>query len=118
MGSWHGDALVRICWLAHIAPVINASNILTALAEPTRLAAIRLLWDGQEHCVCELMERLGASQSRMSRHMATLKAAGLVVDRRDAQWVRYRRAPNIPANVVSLVEAALSLTAQSERIAA
>jgi ArsR family transcriptional regulator len=98
--------------------MIDPFNVLTALAEPTRLAAIQLLWDGQEHCVCELMERLGATQSRMSRHMATLKTAGLVTDRRDAQWVRYRRAPNMSDNVVSLIEAALSLTAQSERIAA
>jgi ArsR family transcriptional regulator len=93
-------------------------NILAALAEPTRLAAIGLLWDGQEHCVCELMEKLGATQSRMSRHMAALKSAGLVVDRRDAQWVRYRRSLNLPADAVRLVEAALSLAAQPERIAA
>ncbi len=93
-------------------------TLLAALAEPTRLAALRLLWDGQEHCVCELMQRLGSSQSRMSRHMATLKAAGLVVDRRDAQWVRYRRAPGLPANIANLVEAALALPAQTERIAA
>ena len=93
-------------------------KLLAALAEPTRLSAVRLLWDGQEHCVCELMERLGATQSRMSRHMATLKAAGLVLDRRDAQWARYRRAPNMPPNVMSLIEAALSVSAQPERIAA
>ena len=52
-------------------------DLLAALAEPTRLGAIRLLWDGQEHCVCELMRELGATQSRMSRHMAVLKRAGL-----------------------------------------
>lgn len=97
---------------------MNAIDILSALAEPTRLAAIRLLWDGQEHCVCELMQRLGASQSRMSRHMAVLKAAGLVTDRRDAQWVRYRRASHLGANTTQLVEAALSLPVQSDRIAA
>ncbi|MBS0641326.1 MAG: metalloregulator ArsR/SmtB family transcription factor [Acetobacteraceae bacterium] len=96
----------------------NAATILSALAEPVRLAAIGLLWDGQEHCVCELMAKLEATQSRMSRHMATLKAAGLVVDRRDAQWVRYRRAPDLPRAVVSLVEAALLLAPQTERIAA
>ncbi len=96
----------------------SAVNILAALAEPTRLAAMRLLWDGQEHCVCELMERLGATQSRMSRHMGTLKLAGLVVDRRDAQWVRYRRAPNLPQHVARLVDAALALPEQSDRIAA
>ena len=96
----------------------DVCNILSALAEPIRLAAIRLLWDGDEHCVCELMEKLGVTQSRMSRHMATLKTAGLVVDRRDAQWVRYRRAPSIPPNVAALVAAALSISAQPQRIAA
>jgi ArsR family transcriptional regulator len=93
-------------------------TLLAALAEPTRLAAIRLLWDGDEHCVCELMERLGASQSRMSRHMAVLKSAGLVRDRRDAQWVRYRRAPHLPEPVATLVQAALSVPQHPERIAA
>jgi ArsR family transcriptional regulator len=64
------------------------------------------------------MRELGASQSRMSRHMAALKAAGLLVDRRDAQWVRYRRAPNLPQEVIALVDAALAMPANQERHAA
>ena len=52
--------------------------VLSAIAEPTRLEAMRLLADGSEHCVCELMRKLGATQSRMSRHMLVLKQAGLV----------------------------------------
>ena len=86
----------------------TAIDILSALAEPTRLGAIRLLWDGHEHCVCELMRDLGATQSRMSRHMAVLKQAGLVVDRRDAQWVRYRRNPDLPESSASIVDAVLA----------
>ena len=66
---------------------MNPITILSALAEPTRLEALRLVWDGREHCVCELMRELGASQSRMSRHITALKTAGLVVDRRDAESV-------------------------------
>ncbi len=93
-------------------------ELLSALAEPTRLAALRLLWDGREHCVCELMSRLGVTQSRMSRHMATLKIAGLVTDRRDAQWVRYRRAPELDQSVIDLVEAALALSSGRRRRAA
>ncbi|HAX91768.1 MAG TPA: transcriptional regulator [Rhodospirillaceae bacterium] len=84
-------------------------NILSALAEPTRFEAVRLMWDGQEHCVCELMEALGKGQSTMSRHMTALKKAGLVVDRRDAQWVRYRRNPSLSAAIVALVDAALKI---------
>jgi ArsR family transcriptional regulator len=79
--------------------------VLSALSEPTRLGAVCLLWDGRERCVCELMDGVGATQSRMSRHMAALKAAGLVVDRRDAQWVRYRRNPRLPAGLSRAVTA-------------
>ncbi len=93
-------------------------EILSALAEPTRLAAICILRDEREHCVCELMRELGVTQSRMSRHMAVLKNAGLVVDRRDAQWVRYRRTPDLPAAVTALLEAALALASFHERKAA
>lgn len=82
-------------------------SILTALAEPTRLAAMRVLRDGQEHCVCELMRELGASQSRMSRHMQVLRQAGLVIDRRDAQWVRYRLHPDLGGARLRLMQAAL-----------
>ncbi len=97
---------------------MNTIAILSALAEPTRLEALRLVWDGREHCVCELMQQLGASQSRMSRHMATLKIAGLVTDRRDAQWVRYRRAPDLSREAISLVDAALAMPTSQERRAA
>lgn len=64
--------------------------LLSALSHPARRNALRLLVGGEEHCLCELMEKLGVSQSSMSRHMACLKKAGLVHDRRDAQWMRYR----------------------------
>ncbi len=84
-------------------------DLLAALSEPTRLRALQIIWDGDEHCVCELMDRLGATQSRMSRHMARLKAAGLLTDRRDAQWVRYRRNPDLPAQWQAVVDAVLAV---------
>lgn len=93
-------------------------SVLSALAEPTRLGAMRLLEDGSEHCVCELMEKLEATQSRMSRHMQVLKQAGLVVDRRDAQWVRYRMSPNMPPEVRRILDAVLAATEHQERKAA
>ncbi|MCZ4287262.1 ArsR/SmtB family transcription factor [Hoeflea alexandrii] len=98
----------------------HSLTIMNALAESTRFEAIKILFDGGEHCVCELMERLDASQSRMSRHMATLKAAGLVIDRRDAQWVRYRLNPALSGAVRKLIEAALVVAelTENERAAA
>ncbi len=93
-------------------------DVLSALAEPTRLSAMRILADGGEHCVCALMRSCGASQSRMSRHMAVLKAAGLVTDRRDAQWVRYRLNPALDAETVALVDAVVACADANERGAA
>ncbi|MEX1661856.1 metalloregulator ArsR/SmtB family transcription factor [uncultured Thioclava sp.] len=86
-------------------------SALSALAEPTRLGVIPLLADGSEHCVCELMKKLDATQSRMSRHMQVLKQAGLVVDRRDAQWVRYRLNPDMPPEIRAVIEAVLAASA-------
>lgn len=95
----------------HIYLIMNQTiKILSALAEPTRFEAMRILWNGGELCVCELMKMLGKSQSTISRHMAVLKRAGLVVDRRDAQWVRYRLNPKMPSSVVALVKAAFKNT--------
>lgn len=93
---------------AYASKSINMlQTTLSALADPTRLAALRLIWDGEEHCVCELVPKLGATQSRMSRHMAALKAAGLVIDRRDRQWVRYRINPALSPDIRALVAAAM-----------
>jgi ArsR family transcriptional regulator len=93
-------------------------TLLSALAEPTRLSAVRLLSDGNEHCVCEMMRALDATQSRMSRHMQTLKLAGLVIDRRDAQWVRYRLNPDLSPNIAAVLSAVLAVAAEPQRIAA
>jgi ArsR family transcriptional regulator len=108
-------ALVRISGLSNIIGMRDTIAVLAALAEPTRLSALQLLSDGNEHCVCELMRRLGASQSRMSRHMAQLKRVGLVIDRRDAQWVRYRRNPDLEPPLAVVVEAALATLAASSK---
>lgn len=96
----------------------QVATLLSALSDPTRRAAVALVWDGGEHCVCELMERLEATQSRMSRHMAALKQAGVVTDRRDAQWVRYRRNPDLAPELVAIIDAVLVAERRLERTAA
>ncbi len=90
-------------------------EILTALSDPTRRAALAILWDDGEHCVCELMARLDASQSRMSRHMKVLREANIVRDRRDAQWVRYRRNLDLAPEFTSVIDAVLAAERKSER---
>ncbi|SNS91073.1 ArsR family transcriptional regulator [Antarctobacter heliothermus] len=90
-------------------------DILNALCDSTRRAALAILWDGGEHCVCELMERLDVSQSRMSRHMKVLREAGLVLDRRDAQWVRYRRNPDLSPEIIDVISAVLTAETSLEQ---
>ena len=83
-------------------------TVLSALAEPTRLEAMRFPGEGSELCVCDLMRQPGATQSRMSRHRQILKRAGRVVDRRDAQWVRCRINPELSPRLTRPVEAAMA----------
>ncbi|PKP72237.1 MAG: transcriptional regulator [Alphaproteobacteria bacterium HGW-Alphaproteobacteria-5] len=97
---------------------MDIPRILAALAEPTRLGAMQVIWDGGEHCVCELMDRLNTSQSRMSRHMKVLRDAGLVLDRRDAQWVRYRRNPDLPRSIERIIDAVIVAAGANKKIAA
>lgn len=93
-------------------------NFLAAISDPVRRGALHILWDGSEHCVCELMAKLDVTQSRMSRHMKILKEAGVVVDRRDAQWVRYRRNPSLAGELSTVIDAILRAEDIAERSAA
>ncbi len=93
----------------------DLGTLLAILADPTRRKALALLGEDREICVCELMKTLGVTQSRMSRHMAALKSVGLVADRRDAQWVRYRRTPKLEKDIERIVEAVLGATKAASR---
>ncbi len=63
-------------------------NLLRLLADPTRLRLLLLL-DQEELSVAELQEILGMGQSRISSHLAQLKRAGVVEDRRVGKNVYY-----------------------------
>jgi len=62
---------------------------LRLLADPSRLR-ILLLVEREELSVAELQEILGMGQSRISTHLAQLKQAGLVEDRRNGKSILYR----------------------------
>lgn len=68
-----------------------ASRLFKALGDETRLRIVALLSHG-ELCVCHLQEALGLAQPTVSRHLATLRAAGVVEQRRAGKWVYYRLA--------------------------
>ena len=62
-----------------------------ALADVTRLRILNLLFHG-ELCVCDIQHVLDATQPNVSRHLAYLKNAELVRDRRDGYRIFYRLA--------------------------
>src|SRR5439155_18808748 len=64
-------------------------ELFKALADQTRLRILGLLMKG-EVCVCHIHNCLGIGQTKASRHLAYLKRAGLVEDRKDGLWVYYR----------------------------
>ena len=64
-------------------------RVLKAMAHPARLAMIESLAHG-ERCVCDLQRLVGSDMSTVSKHLALMKAAGVVADRKEGQWVYYR----------------------------
>jgi ArsR family transcriptional regulator len=66
----------------------DAAQLFKALADETRLRILHLLLKG-ELCICDLVAVLELPQPKVSRHMAYLKNAGLVTDRRKAVWIYY-----------------------------
>ena len=65
------------------------SEILKALAHPVRVLIVHALTGG-DRCVCELNALVDIDQSNISRHLAVLKRAGIIADRRDGMRVFYR----------------------------
>ncbi len=63
-------------------------NLLRLLADPTRLRLLLLL-EEEELSVAELQDICGMGQSRISSHLAQLKRAGVVKDRRAGKNVYY-----------------------------
>lgn len=70
-----------------------SQELFAALGEQLRLQLACCLSLADEGlCVCELVDALGVSQPNVSRHLAVMKAAGLVDERREGRWVYYRLA--------------------------
>src|SRR3954465_15837250 len=82
-------------------------NLLRLLADPTRLRLLLLLHEA-ELTVAELQDILGMGQSRISSHLAQLKRAGVVQDRRAGKHAYYGAAKfpqddGVQAQVTELV---------------
>lgn len=65
------------------------------LSDPTRMRCLMLLQERETLCVCDIAETLESAQPKISRHLAQLRACGLVSDHRKGQWVYYRLHPEL-----------------------
>ena len=67
----------------------DMERLFQALGDTTRLRLLNLM-GSQELCVCYFVEVLGQPQPKISRHLAYLRNAGLVLSRREGTWMHYR----------------------------
>lgn len=68
-------------------------DMFRALGDPVRLELLAHIAARGPICVCHLEEALAYRQSRVSKHLAVLRRAGLVSSRRDGSWAYYSVVP-------------------------
>jgi ArsR family transcriptional regulator len=80
-------------------------RIYECFCDRTRLRILHLLGRGPL-CVCHFQEVLGEPQVKVSKHLAYLRARGMVQAERDGNWMIYslpaRREPELEANLKCL----------------
>ncbi|SFM56493.1 ArsR family transcriptional regulator [Ectothiorhodospira mobilis] len=88
--------------------VMSPSDLFHALSHDTRLRLVLLMTEHGRLCVCQLQHAVDEDQPSISRHLAILRKAGLIVGERRAQWVDYQLAPHLPAWVHQVLETTLA----------
>jgi len=71
---------------------MSEADIFKVLADPTRRAVLERLATA-EMTATELREGFAISQPAMSQHLAVLRGAGLISERREGRYVNYRVVP-------------------------
>jgi ArsR family transcriptional regulator len=69
-------------------------KILKVLGDETRIRILNLLINS-ELCVCEITYALNATQSNISKHLAKLSDANIVLSAKKAQWISYKINPTV-----------------------
>ena len=66
-------------------------TVAKAVADPSRVRILKML-EGGELCVCQITTVMDLAPANISKHLAALKTAGLLQQRREGKWVYYRLA--------------------------
>lgn len=80
-----------------------ADDLFKALADPTRRAIFERLARDGEQTVHALTDLAGVSQPAVSKHLAVLKTARLVRDRRDGRETHYSAQPQALAPMIDWI---------------
>jgi len=84
-------------------PAAPETDLFRTLADPTRRAVFERLCR-QEMSVSELKAGFAVSQPAISQHLATLRGAGLVSERREGRFAYYRAEPEALKALVDWVD--------------
>ncbi len=84
------------------------------LADSTRLRCLLLMQAEGELCVCELTHALNLSQPKISRHLAHLREAGVLVARRNGTWMNYRINPDLQGWALGILQTTLDGVRKTE----
>lgn len=78
---------------------------LKALADPARLRLLSIVAssEGQEACVCDLIEPVGLSQPTVSHHLKILTRAGFLSRSKRGTWAYYRLQPEALTGVADFL---------------
>lgn len=77
------------------------------LSDSTRLRCLMLMQAEGELCVCELTHALTLSQPKISRHLAHLREAGVIIARRNGTWMHYRINPELQGWFLNILQTTL-----------
>jgi len=92
----------------------EAETFFKMLADNTRLRCLMLMQAEGELCVCELTHALNLSQPKISRHLAHLREAGLLVARRSGTWMYYRINPDMHTWMLTMLQSTLDAVRHNE----
>jgi ArsR family transcriptional regulator len=88
------------------------ARVMKALANPARLMLIDQLAEG-ERCICELQPLFPQNKSTLSRHVAALRNAGIVRERRDGVRVYLSLVTPCILNIFDCVSSVMKKTGRS-----
>ena len=71
-----------------MVPLAHSVQVHKAIGHPARLRILYMLREGPL-CGCQMSAILKLAASTVSQHLAELRRAGLVTERKDGRWVEY-----------------------------